>query len=240
MAQALCGLALGFAIGSSPYFACLDQRAREMGMLGPTSEWNWVGVDGWLQQNFPSTDLCDAACTADNVAAMAGVTGTAPFSNVTAKNAWLTNVWDPTTGPGKLTPAQITGSNLTSWAGSNLNSFAPFSYDAATALSYAMHRVCFAPTVGGLTPVANATKCRERLVGGGVGEQLYQELLKVDFFGPTGRVQFDANGDRPSDYDILNLDTTGTLKVVGRWNGFSDTISMVRKAVAAVAVAIIV
>ena len=219
---------------TAPLYNCTRQRARELGMIGEGTGWTWVGTEGWLQSaDLPTTTLCDAACAAANKVAIAGVVGTLPFQDQAALSTWLTNVWNPNVGPNQLTPEQKAGSNLTTWAGANMNSYAPFAYDCGTALAHALHAFCFAPTVGGLAPVPNASECLKR-VHSGQGEYLQQELLKVDFMGPTGRVTLDAQGDRPSDYDIVNVNSGLSVAVVGRWSAIIDKVNAVSSGVAPV------
>jgi len=198
-------------------------------MIGAGSGWAWVGVDGWLQSaHLPVTTFCDSSCADLNQAAVAGVIGTQAYSAAADLQAWQDAIWNPSVGPGQLTSEQQTLTNLTSWAGDNMNSFVPFAYDAAYACGLALHALCFAPTVAGVSPVSNATECKQR--ASEHGDWLLAELKQVDFGGPTGHVFMDAAGDRPSSYDILNVDGSGKIVRVGVWGSTSNAINTVRVA----------
>ncbi|KAJ3085275.1 hypothetical protein HK102_000155 [Quaeritorhiza haematococci] len=76
-------------------------------------------------------------------------------------------------------------------------------YDAVISFAYAIANMVSSST----SSVSNGTA-------------LLQNLQQVRFDGVSGKVEYDANGERVTgvDMDVMNLDLKGNFSVVGKWN----------------------
>ncbi|KAA0167623.1 hypothetical protein FNF27_07289 [Cafeteria roenbergensis] len=188
-------------------------EARRRGMIGldqaPGSPYVWIGTDYWASEDamFAAGNLtrlaqagCPAACAERLLEALPGCFATWQSTRAIAPwlGPWQASVWDPAVGPDQLTPRQKAISELSSWRGDNMDTKAPFAFDAVLLAAAAMRRACEASGVPlastGCGACASAFKNGDLMFNAMIGGSARPAFLVANATGP---VFLDENGDRP-------------------------------------------
>ncbi|KAA0160592.1 hypothetical protein FNF28_05390 [Cafeteria roenbergensis] len=188
-------------------------EARRRGMIGldqaPGSPYVWIGTDYWASEDamFAAGNLtrlaqagCPAACAERLLEALPGCFATWQSTRAIAPwlGPWQASVWDPAVGPDQLTPRQKAISELSSWRGDNMDTKAPFAFDAVLLAAAAMRRACEASGVPlastGCGACASAFKDGDLMFNAMIGGSARPAFLVANATGP---VFLDENGDRP-------------------------------------------
>lgn len=204
-------------------------EARRRGMIGldqpPDSPYVWIGTDYWASEDamLASGNLtrlalagCPATCVERLLDAMPGCFATWQSSQAIAPwlNPWQTAVWDPAVGPDQLTPRQKAISELSSWRGNNMDTKAPFAFDAVLLAAAAMRRACESAGVPlsstGCSPCASVFRNADMVFDAMITGSTSPSYMVANATGP---VFLDLNGDRPMAVSMQQFTRVSNLTI---------------------------
>lgn len=204
-------------------------EAHAMDMVGPSRGLNaevengtvtmWLGTDGWFSNDlFEVDDNCDSACVANLREITKGMLGAAPSRAAfgAAFTTWESNVWNPAVST--LTAEEQALSSKSNWKGDNMSPWVPFARDALWVVARALHAVC--PGDSG----AAASTCPAKWA---VGKDVFAAIKALNFTGITGQVAFEADGDRRSSLDLVNLNSGGSFVTQAVWHALTGQVENV-------------